>query len=92
MITWLRLRLWLGTALLVAAVLYGGEVALPASLSLVTEAAAQDVRPHEGATLSVVITPQPRDSDSWRAMRRCRHLFLTLTGPQVGVGIQSERE
>ena len=92
MITWLRLRLWLGAALLVAAVLYGGEVALPASLSLVTEAAAQDVRPPEGATLSVVITPQPSDSDSWREMRRGRNLFVTIPGPNVGVAIQSEGE
>ena len=92
MITWSRLRLWLGAALLVAAVLYGGEVALPASLSLVTEAAAQDVRPPEGATLSVVITPQPSDSDSWREMRRGRNLFVTIQGPNVGVAIQSEGE
>ena len=92
MLTWSRLRLWLGATVLVAALLYGGEVALPASLSLVTEAAAQDVRPPEGAGLSVVVTPQPSDSDSWRELRRGRKLFVTIKGPNVGVAIQSDGE
>lgn len=92
MFTWSRLRLWLGAALLDAVVQYGGEVALPASLGLVTKAAAQDVRPPEGAGLSVVIIPQPSDSDSWREMRRGRNLFVTIQGPNVGVAIQSEGE
>ena len=92
MFTWSRLRLWLGVTVLVAAALYGGAVDLPASLSLVTKAAAQDVRPPEGAGLSVVITPQPSDSDSWRELRRGRNLFVTIQGPNVGVAIQSEGE
>ncbi len=92
MFIWSRLRLWLGATVLVAAVLYGGEIALPASLSLVTKAAAQDVRPPEGAGLSVVVTPQPSDSDSWRELRRGRDLFVTIQGPNVGVAIQSDGE
>ena len=92
MLTWSRLHLWLGATVLVATLLYGGEVALPASLSLVTKAAAQDVRPPEGAGLSVVITPQPSDSDSWRELRRGRKLFVTIKGPNVGVAIQSDGE
>ena len=92
MLTWSRLHLWLGATVFVATLLYGGEVALPASLSLVTKAAAQDVRPPEGAGLSVVITPQPSDSDSWRELRRGRKLFVTIKGPNVGVAIQSDGE
>ncbi len=92
MLTWSRLRLWLGATVLVAAVLYGGEIALPASPSLVTKAVAQDVRPPEGAGLSVVVIPQPSDSDSWRELRRGRDLFVTIQGPNVGVAIQSEGE
>ncbi len=92
MLTWPRPRLWLGAAVLVAAVIYGGAVGLPGSLSLVADAAAQDVRPPEGAGLSVVIIPQPSDSDSWRELRRGRNLFVTIPGPNAGVAIQSEGE
>jgi len=92
MLTWSRLRLWLGATVLVAAVLYGGEIAVPDSPSLVTKAVAQDVRPPEGAGLSVVVIPQPSDSDSWRELRRGRDLFVTIQGPNAGVAIQSEGE
>ena len=92
MLSWPRPRHWLGAAVLVAAVIYGGAVGLPASLSLVPDAAAQDVRPPEGAELSVVITPQPSDSDSWRELRHGRNLLVTVQGPNVGVAIQSEGE
>ena len=92
MLTWPRPRLWLGAAVLVAAVICGGAVGLPGALSLVTDAAAQDVRPPEGAGLSIVIIPQPSDSDSWRELRRGRNLFVTVQGPNVGVAIQSEGE
>ncbi len=92
MLTWPRPRLWLGAAVLVAAVICGGAVGLPGALSLVTDAAAQDVRPPEGAGLSIVIIPQPSDSDSWRELRRGRNLFVTIPGPNAGVAIQSEGE
>ena len=92
MLTWPRVRHWLGAAALVGAVIYGGAVGLTASSALDNTAAAQDVRPPEGADLAVVVTPQPSDSDSWREIRRGRDLFVTIPGPNVGVAIQSEGE
>ncbi len=92
MLTCSRVTHWLGGAVLAAAVIYGGAVGLTASPALDNTAAAQDVRPPEGAGLAVVVTPQPSDSDSWREIRRGQNLFVTVGGPNVGVAIQSEGE
>ncbi len=67
-------------------------VALTISLALVNVASAQDVRPPKDADLSVVIEPQPSDSDSWRQLRRGQNLRVAIDGPNAGVAIQSEGE
>ncbi|MFQ5927984.1 MAG: formate dehydrogenase subunit gamma, partial [Terriglobia bacterium] len=91
-LSWSRVTHWLGVTALVAAVIYGGAVGLTTSLTLDNAAAAQDVRPPEGAGLAVVVTPQPSDSDSWRELRRGREVFASISGPNAGVAIQSEGE
>ena len=92
MLNWSHVRHWLGLTAFAAAVIYGGAVGLTSSLALDNVAAAQDVRPPEGTGLAVVVTPQPSDSDSWREIRHGRNLIVNISGPNVGVAIQSEGE
>ena len=92
--SWSRLRRWFGGTVrrpaqgCAAAV----AIAIAMSLALVNSASAQDVRPPKDAELSVVIKPQPSDSDSWRKLRRGGNFDVAIGGPNAGVAIQSEGE
>ena len=87
-----RLCHWFGVTAFTVALCYGGAVGLTTSPALDNAAAAQDVRPPEGTGLAVVVTPQPSDSDSWRELRHGGNFFVDISGPNVGVAIQSEGE
>ena len=94
MLSWSRLRRWVGGTVLRLALGCTTAIAITImiSLALINIATAQDVRPPKGADLSVVITPQPSDSDSWRQLRHGRNLSVAIDGPNAGVAIQSEGE